>query len=273
MEGSDDLRYARAYADQVGLDLRHTPFEDDGDLDARISAIVAAAESFEPDLIRGAHCTDLLARHAHQDGFKVLLSGEGADELFAGYAPLEIAFAESDSLGAQVRDQHLNLMHRNGLQRLDRCGMRHQVEIREPFLDPRVVSHALRLGAADLITSTGDGPKGKAALRALFDLHPDTLPAAIRDRAKAPMNQGAGLDDSHTRSPWRDFAESRVSDAEFADGQRRFADYDLRAKEDYVYLSKLAETLAVDRVPHLKTRLRIALPPSLQAPRLDDYRV
>ena len=130
----------------------------------------------------------------HRDGFRVALCGEGADELFCGYPPLEVAFHQSDADGRPVRDECLDLMHRVSLQRVDRCSMRHQVETREPFLDPSVVKYALNVDAAALVREVDGQPRGKAALRDLYDLHPDKLPAAIRDRTKVPFGEGAGLD-------------------------------------------------------------------------------
>ncbi len=108
-------------------------------------------ESFEPNLVRGAVCSLMAAERMHADGFRVGLCGEGADELFCGYPPLEIAFADGDPEARAIRDECLGLMHRVSLQRVDRSAMRHQVEMREPFLDPAVVNYALGLDASALV--------------------------------------------------------------------------------------------------------------------------
>ena len=131
----------------------------------------------------------------HRDGFRVALCGEGADELFCGYPPrIEVAFHQSDADGRLIRDECLDLMHRVSLQRVDRCSMRHQVETREPFLDPSVVKYALNIDAAAMVREVDGLPRGKAALRDVYDLYPDTLPSSIRDRTKVPFGEGAGLD-------------------------------------------------------------------------------
>ena len=101
---------------------------------------------------------------------------------------------------------------------------------------------------------------GKAPLRAVFDLYPDALPAMIRDRAKAPLNEGAGLDRSQNDSPWVRHAEAQLSDREFAEARRRFPAFDLRTKEEALYLGLLAERIDVARVPHLCSRLRLSAP-------------
>lgn len=261
-----DYAYAAEYADRTGLDFRRVGFHDGGDPAALIGEIVATAETFEPSVVRDALCTYLLSRRIHQDGFRVVLCGEGADELFAGYAPLEVAFADSAQSGGFVRDQCVGAMHRGNLQRLDRCAMRFQLEAREPFLDPGIVDYALGLDRSALVETVDGRPRGKAPLRSLYDRH--GLPATIRDRRKVPLNEGSGFDLSQTRSPWVDLAEESVSDREFADGRRRFAAFDLRTKEEFLYLRELAQVMDVFRVVHLSDRMWLRMPPVKGAERL-----
>jgi asparagine synthase (glutamine-hydrolysing) len=269
-----DYRFAASYADQTGLDFRCVSFDEDGNVDtllSRIGEIVEATEAFEPDVIRGGLCTYLLARRIHQDGYRVALAGEGADELFAGYIPLELAFADSDLKGSFVRHQHIGAMHRSNLQRIDRCGMRFQVEVREPFLDPTMVDYAFNLRGSALVQNIDGHAKGKAPLRTLYDLYPQQLPISIRDRVKIPLNEGSGFDISYTNSSWRAFAEQAVSDREFADGRRRFAAFDLRTKEEFLYLNTLATVMDVFRIPHLTNRARLLLPAVLDMRRMSEY--
>ena len=265
-----DFRYAQTYADQSGLDLRIVPFDDPAGVDAQMADTVRLCESFEPAVVRDSYCTALISRRIHQDGYRVALCGEGADELFAGYRPLELGFSAGEAYGAALRDQCLGGMHRSNLQRLDRASMRWAVEAREPFLDPEVVNHALGLEAYALVSPAG---VGKAPLRALFDLYPDALPGLIRDRAKAPLNEGTGLDASQTDSPWARHAEAAITERDFAAGRRRFADFDLRSKEELLYLQILAERIDVERAPHLKGRLRLEAPDMPGLETLAAYRV
>ena len=256
-----DYPYAARYADQTGLDLRCIDVEPDADdIPAQIRQTVQVVETFHADVVRSSVCSSLLARRIHQDGFRVVLCGEGADELFAGYAPLEQAFAAGDLQGDFVRDQCLGNMHRTNLQRLDRCGMRVQLEVREPFLDPSVIDYALSLEGSDLVHDIEGRPRGKMPLRSLYSLYPDQLPAEIRDRGKVPLAEGAGFDRSETEAPWIDFAEATVSDRAFADGRRRFGAYGIRTKEELVYLEALMTTMDVARVPHLAAERRILVP-------------
>jgi asparagine synthase (glutamine-hydrolysing) len=166
-----------------------------------------------------------------------------------------------------VREQCLSMLGRSALQRTDRCTMRFGIEARAPFLDLSVVDHAFSLDAAALTPRVNGAPRGKGALRALYNLYPEALPALIRDRRKLPLNEGAGLDDSQIASPMKRHFEDRISDRDFAEGQRRFEAYDLKSKEELFYLQTLASTMDIDRVPHLKGRLRLSAPaiPQIQA--------
>jgi asparagine synthase (glutamine-hydrolysing) len=253
-----DRAHAWRYADATGLDLREVSIgaETDERLLTVVESVVAAVETFEPAVIRPSLHTYLLSRRIHQDGFRVALCGEGADELFAGYEPLEEAFAHSYRAGRSAQIQCLGMMHRANLQRIDRCAMRFQLEVREPFLDQSIVAYAAGLGRSALFERHGKAMAGKAPLRALYDLYPSDLPAAIRDRKKLPFHEGAGIEGSR----WIDLLEDVVSDAELRDGQREFAEFAVANKEELFLLRALAATMDVRRVAHLRGRLRLEMP-------------
>ena len=85
-----DYIYAKHYAEATGFDLREVPFELHSAMTpSLIEKVVDTVEAFEPAVIRPSLHTYLVSRRIHQDGFRVALCGEGADELFAGYSPLE----------------------------------------------------------------------------------------------------------------------------------------------------------------------------------------
>jgi asparagine synthase (glutamine-hydrolysing) len=192
---SPDYVYAKRYAEETGLDLREVPVATHGtETLSLIETVVNAVEAFEPAVVRSSLHAYLVSQRIHQDGFRVALCGEGADELFAGYTPLEHAFMQSDGAGRCVQRQCLSMMHRANLQRVDRCSMQFQTEIREPFLDQSVVRYASELDGSDLVKQTAYGPVGKAPLRALYDLYPSELPAFIRDRKKMAFHEGVGGD-------------------------------------------------------------------------------
>jgi asparagine synthase (glutamine-hydrolysing) len=252
-EGSPDLAFARRYADQTGLDLREIGVEiDPPALLRRIETAVTVVEAFEPAIIRHAIYNYAGAERMHQDGFRVALCGEGADELFGGYEPLEKAFVQSQELGSYVQTQCLAMMHRANLQRVDRCAMRFELEMREPFLDQSVVAYARGLDRSSLIGMQNGALSGKAPLRAIYDLYPDRLPGFIRNRKKLLFDEGAG-----GAPPWADLFETTMSDADLADGQREFAGFGIETKEELFLLRALASSMAVERVPHLRRRLHL----------------
>jgi asparagine synthase (glutamine-hydrolysing) len=254
-----DRIYAERYAALTGLDLREVNVDvRSNDTLSLVEAVVDAVETFEPAVIRPSVYTYRVSQRIHQDGFRVALCGEGADELFAGYEPLEAAFTQANTAGSGLRKQCLDMMHRANLQRVDRCSMRFQLEIREPFLDQSLVAFATRLDRSALLEQTVDALVGKAPLRNLYDLYPAQLPAFIRDRRKALFHEGAGA--SVERSGWLDLFETAVSDADLGDGQREFADFNIATKEELFCMRALAARLDVMRVPHLRGRLRLDLP-------------
>jgi asparagine synthase (glutamine-hydrolysing) len=256
-----DYRYAAAYAEKTGYDLRMVDFDPQSDeAFAMIDDVVAFTESFEPNLIRGAVCSLAASRQMHNDGFRVALCGEGADELFCGYAPLEVAFNESHAEGQPVRDEVLGLMNRVSLQRVDRCSMRYQVETREPFLDPAVVNYALNLDASALVRELNGLPTGKMPLRDLYNLYPNQLPALIRDRTKVPFGEGAGLNVGPHDSAWKQSFNDAISDDDLHDGKKLFEGFKVQSKEELYYLRRLSETIDVTRVPHLRDRAWISVP-------------
>lgn len=89
--GAPDYDYAKRYADDSGFDLREVSVERYGTYTlSLIESVVDAVEAFEPAIIRPGLHTYLVSKRISQDGFRVALCGEGADELFASYAPLEM---------------------------------------------------------------------------------------------------------------------------------------------------------------------------------------
>jgi asparagine synthase (glutamine-hydrolysing) len=237
---------------------------------AQLDRVVEVSESFEPNLVRGAVCSLAVAERMHRDGFRVALCGEGADELFCGYPPLELAFHEGDAEGRPIRAECLDLMHRVSLQRVDRCTMRYQIETREPFLDPSIANYALSLDSTALVREVNGLPRGKAALREVFDLYPDELPTTVRDRTKVPFSAGAGLAASED-SVWAARFDDAISDSDFADGQSEFEAFNIRSKEELFYLRKLAQTMDVFRVPHLRGRAWISFPMERYLDKLGAY--
>jgi len=273
-EGAPDFPYAARYAETTGFDLRIVPF--DGSSAATFAStdeVIRTVESFEPSVVRPSVCYHALANAVHRDGYRVALVGEGADELYCGYVPLELTFAEGLSVGAPVRDQCVSMLHRSALQRTDRCTMQFQLEARAPFLNRAIVEHAYSLSSAALVGPIKASPRGKQPLRELYNLYPDALPPEIGERRKIPLNEGSGLDSSQNNSHMKRFFEETISDAEYKYGRHIYRDYKLESKEEYCYINKLAQFMNISRVPHLKSRLDLAVPRIDRSDPLKEYMV
>jgi asparagine synthase (glutamine-hydrolysing) len=252
-----DAIFASAYAEMTGLDLRKVECAAGPESLALLESVAGAVEAFEPVVIRPALYAWQVSQRIHQDGFRVALCGEGADELFAGYSHLERAYALGQEAGLGVQRQCIELMHRANLQRVDRCGMRFELEVREPFLDSALAAYAGSLGVDALLKNVNGALRGKEPLRELYDLYPGELPSMIRDRRKIGFDEGAGLKDD---GGWSDMFEAAVSDADLAQGKREFAGYEIASKEELFCLRALAKSMDISRVPHLKSRLRLLMP-------------
>lgn len=207
VEGSPDVEAARVVADHLGV--RHVVRSFDIDeLRERLSEAIWHVESYNPSMVTGAVVTLMAAQAARDAGLKVVLCGEGADEILAGYLALrDLPFPE-------LHDKAWTLMrnlHKTELQRLDRMSMAVSLEARVPFLDRDVVEYALNLPPSAKIRELDDGKRiEKYILRQAFD---DLLPKSIVWREKCPFDQGSGA-----RGVIRAM-EAEIDDGELAQAQ------------------------------------------------------
>jgi asparagine synthase (glutamine-hydrolysing) len=199
--GSDDLVYARRLCAELGV--RHEVISvRPGDIRAAdMREAIRMSELTEyGDIINAVVSVPLFAR-ARDLGIKVVLTGDGSDELFGGYPMYERNGADA------TRRLFLHMirnLHRTELQRVDRISMGHSVEARVPYLDPVVLEVAMRLPVSLKIR---DGQE-KWVLRQAFA---GLLPDYILSRPKNPMSHSSGL---HERA--------RLYRALFASMQRSF---------------------------------------------------
>ena len=175
---------ARRVCDALKIPCREIEITYD-DLFNVLGDVIYHVETFEPNVVRNAAIQYHIMREIAGDGFRVAFCGEGADELFWGYADFA-ASPEPKILGLRL----LNDLHRTQLQRVDRIGMAHTVEVRVPFLDETVVRLGLDLPAGGKHLSACGMWLGKALLR---EAYADALPDEIVLRRKATMAFGAGF--------------------------------------------------------------------------------
>lgn len=179
--GADRIA-VEALAGTLGLrDVRFVPLPERERLPELIRRVVYATESFNPSIVSNGLATFLLAEAAHHAGIKVVLSGEGADELFGGYH----LFGPTDPW-REVRAQLIDDMHLTELRRLDMSCMAQSVEARCPFLDRAIRTFSDGLAHRDLY----DAGENKVILRRCFA---ERLPAEARHRRKVSFDVGSGL--------------------------------------------------------------------------------
>lgn len=181
-----DLLNARELAKLLGTD-HHEVLVDPDELVDVVDAVIRATASIEPWTIMGGVGTYLAAREARANGIKVLLSGEGADELFGGYD--EFQSVPTAYLNARLVQYQVDLGATECL-RLDRATMAHGVEARVPFLSNSIVRHARGLDASQKINRENVRTIRKYALRRCATKY---LPKHMAYRDKAEFSYGSGL--------------------------------------------------------------------------------
>jgi len=140
-EGSPDITAARMMSDFLGTDHHEYLFTSE-EACAIIPDVVYHLETYEPELIRSAIPNYFLARLASKH-VKVVLTGEGSDELFAGYLYFRDA-PNSAAIHKELR-RIFHHLHNVNCQRADRMTMAHGLEARVPFLDPHVIDAVMQV--------------------------------------------------------------------------------------------------------------------------------
>ncbi len=232
MEGSEDLEAARQMARYLGT-RHHEYVYTRAEMEAALPDVIYYLESADPALVRSAVPNYFLARLA-SERVKVILTGEGADELYAGYEYMR-AIATPEDLHREL-ETSIRELHRTNLQRADRMFMAFGVEAREPFLD--IESIALALSLPPEWKQAAPGEPTKMLLRQAFA---DELPDLIIQRPKQKFSAGAG-----SIYELAQVAEERFDNQTFARERRRLMrqwGYRLRNKEALYYLDTLRAVL------------------------------
>lgn len=181
--GSPDLPYARRLCAQLDVSLTEVQAPEPSALRDQLTEIVGTVETWEWQVVNHAAPMGPLFSAVRQDGHDVVLTGEGADELFHGYTDPWSAVDGRTLHGERLR--RLTSLHRTNCRRLDRMGMRYGVECRVPFLDRALTEHALTLPASVTVA----GGRNKAPLRTMGER---VLPAWLARRKKLSFARGAG---------------------------------------------------------------------------------
>jgi asparagine synthase (glutamine-hydrolysing) len=221
MPGSEDLDYARQMAGHLGA-THHEITVTVEDLLEALPLVIYYLESFDALLVRSTITNYLVARQAAGYVGSVF-SGEGGDELFAGYAYLKDI--DPLKIPAELVDITLRL-HNTALQRVDRSASANGLAVHVPFLDPDVVEFALSIPARYKLYD-GDQKIEKWIVRKALE---DLLPTQVLWRPKAKFWQGSGVGESLAA-----YAEESISMTEFQRERRLANGWRLNSKEELMY--------------------------------------
>ncbi len=224
LEGSPDLAAARKAADAIGTIHHETHFTVQEGIDA-VHDVIYHLETFDVTTIRASTPMYLLARRIKAMGIKMVLSGEGADEIFGGYLYFHKAPNAEEFHAETVRK--LDKLYKFDCLRANKSMAAWGIEARVPFLDREFLDVAMRFDASEKMIV--DGRMEKDILRRAFTGY---LPDEILWRQKEQFSDGVGYS-------WIDslraHAEAKVSDSELERAAYRFPRNTPRTKEAYFY--------------------------------------
>jgi asparagine synthase (glutamine-hydrolysing) len=255
LEGSPDLAAARKVADHIGTVHHEIKFTIQEGLDA-IKDVIYNLETYDITTIRASTPMYLMARVIKSMGIKMVLSGEGADELFGGYLYFHKAPSAKDFHEETVRK--LDKLHMYDCLRANKSLAAWGIEGRVPFLDKEFMDVAMRINPKDKMIN-GERME-KWVLRKAFEAY---LPESVAWRQKEQFSDGVGYDWIDTL---KEVVAEAVSDEQLANASYRFPLQTPTSKEEFYYRSIFeshfpsdAAALCVPSVPSVACSTPIAL--------------
>ena len=230
LEGSRDLQAARLVSRHLDT-IHHEYILTEEEIREKLPEIIYHLESYDQDLVRSAIPCFFTSRLAAQY-VKVILTGEGADELFAGYTYYRDV-TDPEALHRELR-RSVRSLHNVNLQRVDRLTMAHSLEGRVPFLDTELIELAQTVPADLKLREMSDGQLiEKWILRKACE---DLLPSEIVWRDKEQFDEGSGTVDLVSTG-----FEQVVSPEESAAYAAGYSDAQLRSAEECAYHKLLSD--------------------------------
>ena len=255
LEGSPDLAAAQKVAEHIGTVHHEIKFTIQEGLDA-IREVIYHLETYDITTIRASTPMFLMARAIKALGIKMVLSGEGADELFGGYLYFHKAPNAKEFHEETVRK--LEKLHQYDCLRANKSLAAWGIEGRVPFLDKEFIEVAMRINPKDKMIS--DDRMEKWVLRKAFE---DYLPKSVTWRQKEQFSDGVGYS-------WIDNLKKvvgeKVTDEQMDNAHFRFPVQTPQNKEEFFYRSIFeshfpsdAAALSVPSVPSVACSTPVAL--------------
>lgn len=255
LEGSPDLVAARKVAEHLGTVHHEIKFTIQEGIDA-ISDVIYHLETYDITTVRASTPMYLMARAIKAMGIKMVLSGEGSDEIFGGYLYFHKAPNAEEFHKETVRK--LDKLHQYDCLRANKSLAAWGIEGRVPFLDKEFLDVAMRLNPKDKMV--GPGKMEKWILRKAFE---DLLPESVAWRQKEQFSDGVGYNWIDTL---KEMVNQKVSDDDLANAKFRFPIQTPTTKEEYYYRSLFEShfpsdtaALSVPSVPSVACSTPIAL--------------
>jgi len=224
LEGSPDLIAAKLVADKIGSIHHEINFTIQEGLDA-IKDVIYHIETYDVTTVRASTPMYLMARVIKSMGIKMVLSGEGADEIFGGYLYFHKAPNPKEFHKETVRK--IDKLYQYDCLRANKSLAAWGIEGRVPFLDKEFIDVAMRINPKDKMI-TNDRME-KWVLRKAFESY---LPNEVAWRQKEQFSDGVGYS-------WidslKELVNSEVSDDEFKNADKRFPFQTPMNKEEYYY--------------------------------------
>ena len=255
LEGSPDLAAARLVAEHLGTVHHEVKFTIQEGIDA-IRDVIYHLETYDITTIRASTPMYLMARAIKAMGIKMVLSGEGSDEIFGGYLYFHKAPNAEEFHKETVRK--LDKLHQYDCLRANKSLAAWGIEGRVPFLDKEFMDVAMRLNPADKMI--GKGKMEKYILRKAFE---DMIPEQVAWRQKEQFSDGVGYSWIDTL---KELVNEEVSDEQLKNAGYRFPIQTPTSKEEFYYRS-IFEThfpsdtaaLSVPSVPSVACSSPVAL--------------
>jgi len=255
LDGSPDLAAAQKVADHIGTVHHEVVFTIQEGLDA-LRDVIYHLETYDVTTVRASTPMYLLARVIKSMGIKMVLSGEGSDEIFGGYLYFHKAPNAEEFHNETVRKLDKLYLYDN--LRANKSLAAWGIEGRVPFLDKEFMDVAMRLNPKDKMI--GDGRIEKWILRKAFE---EYLPESVAWRQKEQFSDGVGYS-------WIDTLKAHVneavSDEQLENAHFRFPMQPPKSKEEFYYRSIFAEhfpsdtaALTVPSVPSVACSSPVAL--------------
>jgi len=235
LEGSPDLAAARKVADHIGTVHHEIKFTIQEGLDA-LKDVIYQLETYDVTTIRASTPMYLMARVIKSMGVKMVLSGEGADELFGGYLYFHKAPNTQEFHEETVRK--LSKLHQYDCLRANKSLAAWGIEGRVPFLDKEFMDVAMRINPQDKMIN-GERME-KWVVRKAFE---DMIPESVAWRQKEQFSDGVGYS-------WidslKEVVATAVSDEQLANAKYKFPLQTPTSKEEFYYRSIFAEHFPSD---------------------------